>query len=93
MDVPREFEWDPNKARANIAKHDVHFAFATRVFDDPDRVEIDSSRAQDAERRAKIVGLVDGLLYVAVVTYRGAACRIISARRTNATEERLYGTR
>ncbi len=39
------FEWDPTKARRNLAKHGVSFDAATRVFDDPfalmlqDRVE------------------------------------------------------
>jgi hypothetical protein len=39
------FQWDPAKARRNLAKHGVSFGDATRVFDDPfalmlqDRVE------------------------------------------------------
>jgi len=30
-----EFEWDPAKARSNLAKHGVDFGPAIRVFDDP----------------------------------------------------------
>ena len=29
------FEWDEEKAKSNIAKHDVSFDEATSVFDDP----------------------------------------------------------
>jgi uncharacterized DUF497 family protein len=43
--------------------------------------------------RTKVVGLVEEKLYVAVVTYRDHICRIISARRANASEEKRYGDR
>ena len=29
------FEWDENKSRLNLRKHDVRFATAALVFDDP----------------------------------------------------------
>ena len=29
------FEWDPNKAEANLAKHEVSFEEAMSVFADP----------------------------------------------------------
>ena len=29
------FEWDPNKAEANLAKHEVSFEEAVTVFADP----------------------------------------------------------
>ena len=35
-----DFEWDDRKARTNLAKHDVSFEMATRVFEDPDLLEI-----------------------------------------------------
>ncbi len=31
-----DFEWDDAKAAANLKKHQVSFATAARVFDDPD---------------------------------------------------------
>ena len=30
-----EFEWDPNKALSNLAKHNVSFHEASTVFGDP----------------------------------------------------------
>jgi uncharacterized protein len=85
------FEWDTAKAAANLAKHGVRFDVAARVFDDPWRMERDVSRERDREVRHKVVGLVDGRLLAVVFTVRkGAARRIISARRTNTKEERQY---
>jgi uncharacterized DUF497 family protein len=69
----------------------VSFPFATRVFLDPERVEIDASRDQDDERRFKVIGMIDGKLYVVVATRRGSVHRVISARRANRAEEQAYG--
>lgn len=90
---PLQFECDEAKAAGNVAKHRVTFAFAARVFLDPDRVELDASRAADGETRFKVIGMVEGKLYVVVATRRGDVCRIISARRTNEAEDRAYGHR
>ncbi len=87
----REFEWNDAKAGSNLAKHGVPFRYATRVFLDPRLVEFDASREVDGEARRKAVGLIDGKLFIVVYTNRGGVYRIISARRTNAKEERAYG--
>ena len=34
------FEWDEQKAERNQAKHSVTFQFATRAFDDENRVTV-----------------------------------------------------
>lgn len=87
------FEWDERKAATNLDKHRVSFPYATRVFLDPERVEIDASREQDGEARFKAIGMIDDKLYVVVATGRGSVQRIISARRANRAEERAYGHR
>jgi hypothetical protein len=87
------FEWDTEKAAHNLRKHDVPFELAQRVFDDPQHVEGNVSRAQDGEPRRKAVGMIDGKLFAVVFTMRGEARRIISARRTNAKEDRKYADR
>ena len=89
----RHFEWDDKKARANEAKHGVSFVFALAVFDDPDRLELDTSRPQDGETRFKAVGKIGSTLYTVVFVVRGETWRIISARRSNRREERNYGDR
>ena len=87
----REFEWDDATAESNLAKHGIPFSYATRVCLDPRIVEFDASREGYGEARRKAVGLIDGRLFVIVYAARGGIYRIISARRTNATEERAYG--
>lgn len=93
METPLDFEWDDGKADANLAKHGVPFPFATRVFLDPDVLVVASFRPEDGERRFKAIGRIDGKLFVVVFVMIGATCRLISARRTNTKEDRLYGYR
>lgn len=87
----RLFEWDPDKAESNLAKHGVPFDYATGVFRDPRSADFDASRAGDKEIRRKVVGAIEGKLFVVVYTDRAGVRRIISARRANAMEQRVYG--
>ena len=41
--------------------------------------------------RRKVVGMIEGRLFTVVYTVRDDVTRIISARRCNAKEGRLYG--
>ena len=84
------FQWDPAKAVSNERKHGVPFEFAVRVFDDPRAMEADTTRTEDRETRTKAVGSVDGLLYCIVFTRRDEFIRVISARRANSSERKLY---
>lgn len=93
MDAPVDFEWDEGKAAANLAKHNVSFPFAAAVFLDPERVEFDASHDGDGEERRKAVGQIGPRLFTVVFTLRGDRVRLISARRSNRSEERRYGTR
>jgi uncharacterized protein len=88
-----EFEWDSSKDAANRAKHEVSFAFALRVCRDPGLLILEVTRPEDNERRWKAIGLIGNRLFSVVFTARGEATRIISARRTNHSEDRLYGHR
>jgi uncharacterized DUF497 family protein len=86
------FEWDDEKERANIAKHDVGFDEARRVFSDP-HVIIREDRVVEGEERLHAIGYVDGvLLVVHTVREEGLAAiiRIISARKATRAERRLY---
>ncbi len=90
MASAREFEWDDCKAASNVAKHGVPFPYATRVFLDADVIDFDASQPGDGEVRRKAVGMVEGRLFTVVYTTRESVTRIISARRCNAKEARLY---
>lgn len=83
-----EFEFDPAKDEANRFKHGLRLAFGMRVFLDPDYVVIPTVRLDDEEERFKAIGYVDGKLYIAVHVWRGEKVRLISVRRSNASEQR-----
>jgi uncharacterized DUF497 family protein len=61
------------------------------VFLDVEVVDFDVSRALDHEARRKAVGLIHGRIYTVVYAQRDGATRLISARRANVTETRVYG--
>ena len=85
------FEWDPEKARANLAKHDVSFEEAMRAFLDPLSVTILDPDHTEGEDRFVLIGQSPtGRLLVVVHADRGDAVRLISARRATRRERRTY---
>jgi uncharacterized DUF497 family protein len=89
--IPRAFEWDDAKAEGNLAEHGVRFDYATRVFLDEVVIDFDTGRESDGEARRKAVGQIEGRVFTVVYALRGDVIRIISARRANAMEKKLYG--
>jgi hypothetical protein len=85
-----EFEFDPAKDEANRFKHGLRLAFGKRVFGDPYHRVLPSFREADGEERYKTVGIVEGKLHTVVYVVREAAVRLISVRRSNASEQRDY---
>lgn len=63
-----EFEFDPNKSRANHTKHGIDFVRSQDLGQDPARVEI-PARTED-EPRWLVIGMIDGKHWSAVVTVR-----------------------
>jgi uncharacterized DUF497 family protein len=85
------FEWDPEKARANRAKHGVSFEEAMRAFLDPLSVTILDPDHSESEARFVLIGQSpSGRLLVVVHTDRGDSIRLISARRATRRERRTY---
>ena len=85
------FEWDTNKARANLAKHAVSFQEATTVFGDPVSVTIPDPAHSQAENRFIILGRsYQGRILVVVHTERGDNIRVISARPASRRERKQY---
>jgi uncharacterized DUF497 family protein len=86
-----EFEWDENKANANVIKHGVSFEEAAGVFADPSAVIFADGAHSDKELREILIGHSrEGRLVLVCFTERGRAVRIISARRANQRERRDY---
>lgn len=84
------FEFDPAKDAISREKHGLPLSFGERIFDDPLHATSETTRIGDEEERFKAIGLVDGKLFTAVHTWRGQAIRLISVRRSNASEQREY---
>ena len=85
------FEWDPQKAARNLAKHGVSFEDAATAFGDPlGRIEIDP-RHSAGEERFVLLGFSHGQRLLAVMfAERGEAIRLISARGATRRERREY---
>jgi len=84
------FEWDPRKAAENLAKHGIPFDYATRVFDDPYRIEQEDQTSFYEETRYHAIGMVENLLLFVAFTYRQDNIRRISARKVTPRERRRY---
>jgi uncharacterized DUF497 family protein len=91
--VAGDFEWDEDKARANLAKHRVSFDDAVRAFLDPLAMDLPDDTHRD---RWILLGLTlpERLLYV-VYTEKTASgrVRIISARKASRHEKKKYEER
>lgn len=55
-----KFEWDADKAEANLARHEVSFDEAKTVFDDPLYVDFHDPDHSYDEHRFLIVGVAAG---------------------------------
>ena len=85
------FEWDEEKARANLRKHKVGFDEAITVFRDPFSITILDPDHPSHEQRYIDVGSSDkGHVLVVVYTERGSRIRIISCRKATARERKRY---
>ena len=85
------FEWDPEKARANLAKHRVSFEEAMGAFLDPLSVTILDPDHGEGENRFVLIGQSSrNRLLVVIHTDRGNAIRLISARRATRRERQTY---
>jgi len=89
------FDWDPKKAKENLAKHRVSFEEASTVFYDEQALEMADPDQASGEDRFVILGLSARLRLLAVChcIRRGKQIRIISARRAVKAEQNQYWQR
>ena len=86
--------WDANKNRVNRSKHRLSFETARHVFDDPLHITR-QDRVENGELRWQTLGMVSGVMLVLVAHSRTDsngedAIRIISARKADKSERRVY---
>ena len=87
-----KYEWDKAKSRENLAKHGVSFEDAERVFSGPCVTFVDD-RFNYGEERLITLGLLAGRVVVIAHTMRSESTRIISMRKGNRREQKIYQER
>jgi len=86
-----DFEWDPDKARRNKAKHGVSFEEGTEVFGDEYSSTVSNPDHSLDEERFPIFGRSrQGRCIVVAFTERGDGIRSISARQMTLQERQAY---
>ncbi len=90
------FEWDENKAKANLQNHKISFDEAKTVFNDPSLITFpDEIRSLDEERFISIgISNISRILLVVHTEMETAEnkilIRIISCRKPTAAERKFY---
>ena len=87
-----QFEWDAAKNRSNFAKHGLDFEDAELVFAGP-CVTFADGRFDYGEERFVTFGLLAGRQVAITHAPRGEVTRIISMRKANRREQKIYQER
>lgn len=85
------FEWDPDKAAANVTEHGVSFEEAASAFADPLSSTIPDPDHSAEEERFVLLGMsFRNQLVVVIHAETGDTIRVISARPATGAERRAY---
>ena len=87
-----KYEWDEAKNRKNAAKHGLDFEDAEQVFSGP-CVTFEDDRFDYGEERLVTLGMLAGRLVVIAHSPRDEGTRIISMRKGNRREQKIYKKR
>ena len=89
--MPYLFEWDADKAAANLRKHGVPFDEAITAFSDPLSVLLPDPDHSAREERYLVMGVsTKGRLLVVAFVERPPRTRIITARLATKRERHDY---
>lgn len=85
------FEWNDQKAVANLKKHRVSFEEAIGAFFDPNGLDFfDEEHSTEEERFIRIGCSKYGRILWIIYTERQDTIRIITARKAETKERKLY---
>ncbi len=84
------FEWDRDKNEANLKKHGIGFDEAKHIFDGPTLTRVDDRQDYGESRGISLGALSPDAVLVVVHTQRGNKIRLISARKANRRERKVY---
>lgn len=85
-----EFEWDDAKSDECFAHRGFDFEYAVRAFFDPNRIVGRDQRWDYREDRYRLLGGIEGRVFVLIYMMRGSTIRLISARKANKKEVQEY---
>ena len=87
-----EFEWDEAKHVKNLRERGIGFDDGARIFAGPVLIWQDTRR-EYGEERFRAVGESDGDILHVVFTWRGDRMRVMSVRRANRKETKVWLSR
>jgi uncharacterized DUF497 family protein len=86
-----QFEWDPQKAAANVKRRHISFDEGASVLEDPLSTTYPDETHSEEEMRFLTIGASHrGRVLVVAHTERNDTIRIISARRATRREREFY---
>lgn len=83
------YTWDQTKNRRNIELRSIDFA-VVHHFEWNGALVAEDTRQAYGEKRYQALGMLSGKLHVLIFTPRNEATRVISLRRANKREEKIY---
>jgi uncharacterized DUF497 family protein len=87
-----DITYDANKNDRNVIDRGLSFDMVSDI-DWNTAVIVEDIRKDYGERRFQVFGRIEKRLYVAVITGRDDAVHVISFRKANTREVKIYGTR
>lgn len=92
MTLDMRLSWDEAKRVRTLMARELDFVDARLVFGGP-TLEFIDNRKDYGEQRIICVGFLRGRMVVTIYVQRGAVRRIISMRRANDREQKIYRSR
>jgi len=93
-EIDLDFDWDEDKAIANLKKHKISFEEAKTVFADPFSITMnDPKHSVDEHRFVDIGAAANGKVLVVSYTQRGEKIRLINCRKSTKSERKIYEER
>lgn len=84
------YSYDPAKKKSNLIKHGLDFDEAKRVIESGNTVTFEDNRYDYDEPRFITLGNLDGSIVVIVTTESDSEIRIISMRKADKNEQKIY---
>ena len=84
------YSYDPTKKKSNLIKHGLDFDEAKRVIESGQTVTFEDNRYNYDEPRFITLGNLNGSIIVIVTTESDSEIRIISMRKAEKNEQKIY---